>query len=274
MKTMKTIKRNTGFLLAFILAIIPVLGSGQSITPPQCYSGKRLLKEFIKEELVYPEKALGSKTEGTVEISFVVHKNGSLTDYKISKSVSNELDKEALRICRKILWNPATDIGIPVDFKHHFEIKFDIKRYEKYSKTRGYKEIIYPHQPIDTSCYVYQMVEADIAPKPIYSSKDVNFNNFISNNLEYPEAAFKQNVSGMVKLKFVVETSGRISNIVVEKGVGGGCTEEAIRVVKLIKWNPGIIENYAVRTWMCIEITFDIAKNSVGGSIPTPGQIH
>ena len=274
MKTMNTKKRDLFFLLIFTYAIIPVVIFGQSITPPQCYSGKRLLKEFIKEEMVYPEKALQDKTEGTVEISFMVNKDGSTSNYRIVKSVSNDLDNEAIRICRKILWYPAVDLGRPVDYENKFEIKFDIKKYEKICRSRGYEKTEYPFLPIDTGNIVFQLVDIDIAPKPEYSSKDANFNSFIATNLEYPEAAFKQNVSGRVKLTFVVEPSSRISNIVVDKSLGGGCTEEAIRVIKLLRWNPGIIENTAVRTWMCIEITFDIAKQSVAGSIPTPGQVH
>ena len=81
-------------------------------------------------------------------------------------------------------------------------------------------------------------------------------------------------MSGTVTLKFVIEPSGRISNIVVDKALGGGCTEEAIRVIRLIRWNPAVINEMAVRSWICLDITFDIAKKSVGGSIPTPGQVQ
>jgi hypothetical protein len=75
-------------------------------------------------------------------------------------------------------------------------------------------------------------------------------------------------------LKFVVVPSGRISNLLTEKTVGGGCTEEAIRVVKMIRWIPGIKNQAAVRSWRTLDITFDIAGKSVSGTIPTPGQVH
>ncbi len=154
------------------------------------------------------------------------------------------------------------------------EFRFDIKKYQGYVKSRGYDKIVYPFTPVDSSFTIVPMLDADRIPKPVYSSKDFNFSSFISNHLEYPETAFKQNISGTVKLKFVVEPSGRISNILTEKTVGGGCTEEAIRVVKMMRWNPGIVAEKAVRTWMCLEITFDIAKRSVSGAIPNPGQVH
>jgi TonB family protein len=273
-------KTNIDHLTAFrnlLLAGIFLVSSSlyaQNILKPICYGGNRMLREFIKEEMVYPQKAILEQTEGPVVISFMVHKDGSTSDYKVRQSLSKETDEEALRICRLIFWYPATEIGRPVDFTHELEFKFDIKKYQNQVKSRGYDQIIYPYTPIDSGYAAFSMLESDVWPKPVYSSKDYNFSNFISNHLTYPEAAFKQNISGTVKLKFVVEPSGRISNILTEQALGGGCTEEAIRVVKLIKWNPGILQNKAVRTWMCLEITFDIAKRSVNGTIPDPGQVH
>lgn len=274
---MKTKSKDPPWKIAIIVFCLFVSNqqlTAQNISQPECYGGKRLMHDFIREEMVYPEAALNGRIEGTVTISFVVKADGSACDYKVIHSLSKETDEEALRICRMVLWYPATDLGRPVDYLHSFELRFDIKKYQSWVKSRGYEIIMYPFMPVDTSYAVFQMLDTDIAPKPIYSSKDYNFSSFISNHLEYPEDAFKQNISGTVKLKFVIEPSGRISNILTEKAVGGGCTEEAIRVVKLLQWSPGILKEKSVRTWMCLEITFDIAKRSVSGAIPTPGQVH
>ena len=274
MKTFKNHKLIDWWIIILIIVILPGNLIAQDVIFPQCYSGKRLTKEFIKEEMVYPAQALKNNEEGEVEISFLIKADGSTTDYKVSKSVSEELDIEALRICRKILWYPATDVGLPIAYNHNFTIKFNIKKYQKLVKNRGYDQIEYSFKPIDTSGKIYQFVGVDKTPKPIYPGSNKNFGSFVGSNLEYPEAAFKQNVSGSVKLKFVIEPSGRISNIVVDKALGGGCTEEAISVIRLIRWNPAIFNEMAVRSWMCLEITFDIAKKSVGGGIPTPGQVQ
>ncbi|MBN2172806.1 MAG: energy transducer TonB [Bacteroidales bacterium] len=249
-------------------------GFGQEILPPEPYGGNRLLKEFIREEMIYPDIALQHKTEGTVVLSFIVTSIGEVRNTEVVQRVSDALDREAIRIFKKILWYPATEIGIPIDYKYSFEIKFDIDKYLKLVKKRGYEHYAFPYEPVDTSEVVYKMLDVDQTPRPVYDSKNFNFSSFIANNLEYPEAAFKQNISGVVQLHFVVEPSGRISNIVVEKALGGGCTEEAIRVIKLVKWNPGILDGMAVRTFMCTDITFNIAKHTVEGVIPNPGQIH
>ncbi len=265
-------------IICITLVVIPLIVAGsavaQNLTPPSPWGGKRMLKEFIKEEMVYPDAALKKKVEGTVVFSFVVNKDGSVSDLKITQSVSNDIDNEAIRIFRKILWNPATRIGKPVNYVTTFEIKFNIKKYKKMCKARGYTKINYPYEPVDKSDKIYSFSEVTRSPTPVFSSRDYNFSSFIANNLKYPEAAFKQAVSGVVKLQFVVEPSGRISNIVTKKALGAGCTEEAIRVVKLLRWNPGIHNTEAVRTFMTIEIAFNVADKTVKGKIPTPGQVY
>lgn len=241
----------------------------QHIYPPRCYGGTKLLKAFIKEEMIYPGIALRNNTEGTVSFSFIVEPDGRVSNLHIVQSVSDEIDKEALRLFKKILWHPPTELGKPIALNQSLSIKFNIKKYNKLIKERGYDYFSYPYQPIDTSYHVYEFKQLDETPKPIFDSEDVNFNTFMAHNLKYPETAFKQNISGNVKLKFVVEQSGRISNITIMNTLGGGTTEEAIRVIKLMKWHPGIYKGKAVRSFTELEIKFDIAKKTVGGTVPS-----
>lgn len=257
-----------------ILSLISIkYVEAQNITPPSCYGGSRLMKDFIKEEMIYPQTAIANKVEGVAELSFIILSDGNVSELQVSKSVSKEIDAEAIRLFEKILWKPATELGSPIAYLSTFEIKFNIKKYLKSCKLRGYETIDYPYQPIDSSNNVYSYKEIDKMPLPDFE-KGMSFSRFIQKNLVYPEAAFKQNIAGKVKLKFVVETSGRISNVLKVETLGGGCTEEAIRVVKMIRWMPGINSDLAVRTCMELEIAFDIAGQTVGGKIPTPGQVY
>lgn len=257
-----------------VLIFLAFPSLAQEIVSPQCYGGSRLTREFVQEEMIYPSRALETKTEGTVVLSFMVMPDGSVSGLEVLERVSPDLDREAIRIFNKILWHPATQLGRPIAYRHEFDVKFKIKKYMNLIKNRGPEYFVNPHEPVDTGNIVYRRKELDQVPKPLFSILDNDFQTFLSNNLEYPETAFKQNISGTVELLFVVEVSGRVSNIQVEKSLGGGCTEEAIRVLKLIRWYPGIRDKLAVRTLMPLQITFDIAKRSVGGAIPTPGQLR
>jgi protein TonB len=63
---------------------------------------------------------------------------------------------------------------------------------------------------------------------------------FIKNNLRYPSLAAENGISGTVIVNFVVDRDGRITRIKVVRGIGGGCDEEAVRVLgKMPVWSPG-----------------------------------
>ena len=63
---------------------------------------------------------------------------------------------------------------------------------------------------------------------------------FIKNNLRYPTVATEMGISGTVIVNFVVDKDGKITRIKVVRGIGGGCDEEAVRVLsKMPAWSPG-----------------------------------
>src|SRR5438552_1905723 len=63
---------------------------------------------------------------------------------------------------------------------------------------------------------------------------------FIQKNLVYPAAARESNIQGTVEVSFTVDATGTITNAKVTKGIGGGCDEEALKMVaKMPKWTPG-----------------------------------
>ena len=80
---------------------------------------------------------------------------------------------------------------------------------------------------------------------------------YLGKNLDYPRQAKRQGVSGKVFVEFVVDKDGSLSNIRVAKGIGVGCDEEALRVIKNSpQWNPGKQRGKAVRVRMVVPIIF------------------
>jgi TonB family protein len=63
---------------------------------------------------------------------------------------------------------------------------------------------------------------------------------FLQENMVYPKEAKENKIEGKVYVEFIVEKDGSISNITVARGIGGGCDEEAVRVVSMMpNWKPG-----------------------------------
>jgi protein TonB len=75
---------------------------------------------------------------------------------------------------------------------------------------------------------------------PQFPGGEKEMTKFIKNNMKYPSLAAENGISGTVIVNFVIDRDGRITRIKVVRGVGGGCDEEAIRVLNLMPlWTPG-----------------------------------
>ena len=82
---------------------------------------------------------------------------------------------------------------------------------------------------------------------------------YLSENIKYPEQAKEDGISGRVFIQFVIEKDGSVSNVKVLKRIGGGCDEEAVRVVKAMpKWKPGIQKGKPVRVSYNLPLNFKL----------------
>ncbi|OFY87103.1 MAG: hypothetical protein A3F72_16475 [Bacteroidetes bacterium RIFCSPLOWO2_12_FULL_35_15] len=86
-----------------------------------------------------------------------------------------------------------------------------------------------------------------------------NMGQYISRNLHYPALAREMETKGIVYLTFVIEIDGSVSNVQILKGIGGGCEQEALRVIKnMPKWKPGINHGKLVRVQCNLPVKFTL----------------
>ena len=82
---------------------------------------------------------------------------------------------------------------------------------------------------------------------------------YLSKNLKYPDIAKEQNLQGKVFVQFIVEKDGSISNPKAVRDIGGGCGEEAVRVVRgMPKWTPGKQRTQTVRVQYTLPVVFQL----------------
>jgi periplasmic protein TonB len=82
---------------------------------------------------------------------------------------------------------------------------------------------------------------------------------FLHKHTVYPQFAKEVGISGKVYITFVVEKDGRITDAKVVRGIGGGCDEEALRVVNMMPtWKPGLQRGHAVRVQFIMDIKFTL----------------
>ncbi|MBK8443335.1 MAG: TonB family protein [Sphingobacteriales bacterium] len=88
----------------------------------------------------------------------------------------------------------------------------------------------------DTTEQIYSVVEQ----MPEFLGGDVELLKYLRSNIQYPEEATRLKIEGKVFVSFVVEKDGSIANAKVLRGIGGGCDEEALRLIQnMPKWVPG-----------------------------------
>jgi protein TonB len=109
-----------------------------------------------------------------------------------------------------------------------------------------------------------EVAEAEIftvvEESPSYPGGEVARIQFLQQNIVYPQMARESGIQGTVYVTFVVERDGRVTDVRVLRGIGGGCDEEAIRVIKAMpKWNPGKQRGKPVRVQFNMPIKFTLA---------------
>ncbi|MBV6647800.1 MAG: energy transducer TonB [Cyclobacteriaceae bacterium] len=92
---------------------------------------------------------------------------------------------------------------------------------------------------------------------PSYPGGIEAFYDYVGRNMKYPKMARRHGIQGTVTLQFVIDVDGSITDIQVLKGIGGGCDEEAIRVLfKAKKFSPGKQRGMAVKVRQTLPIFF------------------
>ncbi len=96
---------------------------------PEFPGGQEGLFDYLRTNMKYPEGAKARGEEGKVIVRFVVNKQGEVIDAKIIKSISEELDNEALRVVNNMPnWKPATQDGVPVLISFNLPLNFKIPK--------------------------------------------------------------------------------------------------------------------------------------------------
>ncbi len=81
----------------------------------------------------------------------------------------------------------------------------------------------------------------------------------VSKNIKYPPQARRMQVEGKVFVQFVINKDGSLTDIIVIKGIGAGCDEEAVKVLESSpRWKPGKQRGVPVRQRMVLPITFQL----------------
>ncbi len=95
---------------------------------------------------------------------------------------------------------------------------------------------------------------------PTFPGGKEAYQKFVKDNIVYPEQAIANNVEGLVFVRYTVNNIGEIVDVEVTKGIGHGCDDEAIRVIKLMQYEPARNRGVKMKAEMKTRIHFQLPK--------------
>jgi periplasmic protein TonB len=134
------------------------------------------------------------------------------------------------------------------------EMVFDVEATQK-TEVRVYEPVVFKPieepEPADTEIFVI------VEEMPMFPGGESARIEYLSRNLRYPKLAMEIGIEGSVFLRFVVMEDGSIADVVLVRGIGGGCDEEAIRAVKSMpRWIPGKQRGVPVKVYFNMPVRF------------------
>jgi len=107
--------------------------------------------------------------------------------------------------------------------------------------------------------FVEEQIFLVVEEMPSFPGGEGEMYKYIGKNIEYPRMAKESGISGRVFVTFVVEKDGSVTDVQVLRGIGGGCDEEAVRVIESMpKWKPGKQRGKPVRVQYRMPIKFTL----------------
>ena len=212
------------------------------IVMPQFYGGDEELMNWLFNNVRYPDKAAKKGIQGIVVVKFLVKADGSIKNAGIMKHADPALDKEAIRVVKKMpKWIPGTKDGKPVDVWYMLPVIFKFKKIPQ-------KDMSMPEANADSTVVM-----------PQFPGGAEALMKFLVNNVRYPIEALRRGITGHVAVRFIVKADGSIENIEIPKNVNPELGEEALRVVKRMpQWIPGTKDGEPVDTEYTLPIIFNM----------------
>ncbi|WP_353484225.1 TonB family protein [Haliscomenobacter sp.] len=209
---------------------------------PEYPGGMNELLKFLAQNIKYPDIAKKENIQGMVVVQFIIGKDGTIIDPHVVQGIGGGANEEALRVVKIMSkWKPGLQKGQAVNVQFNLPIRFLLEGKVEEKKVDAPREI-------------FRVVER----MPGYEDGQEGLLQFLAKNINYPKVAKDNGVEGMVVVQYIIETDGRVSGAKVVKGIGAGCDEEALRVVNLTRWTPGMQNNKVVPVQFNLPIRFKL----------------
>lgn len=216
---------------------------------PEFPGGMTAFRKWVAKNYRYPQSAIDAGVKGVVEATYVVEKDGSLTDIKILKDLSHGTGEALIDLLKKSpKWNPGAQNGRVVRVQYKLPVGLSTENMDG-------RNVGLVNTDGENDTRIFQSV----AIQPEFKGGMEEFRKWIAANFDYPQAAIDAGVKGAIETTFVVEKDGSLSDIKVLKDLGHDTDQAAIDLLKKSpKWSPGVQNGRAVRVQYKLPIALNL----------------
>jgi len=223
--------------------------------------GVQAYADYLEKNQRYPTQALRSGKAGTVSVTFVVEKTGSISNVAVTQPVDPELDAEAIRLIKGgPRWTPAEHKGGKVRQRVTVPITYQQPGGADGAAPAGAAADGQAPKPATgtNGAPAPTIVKAEQPARPV-GGTDAFFE-WIQKNQKYPALARQRKVEGRVPVEFVIQKDGTLTDVkLAGKMLGSGLDEEALRLIKAApKWEPAQFQGQPVKQKMVLPVIFQL----------------
>ena len=245
-----------------LLATVPVLAilliANTKVTAQEKTTESQRITVEMGQFEIYDDDGFPMLLKDTI----IYNEDGSYV--KCETSDSDVLDPNTGEPLKKMTITTHKADGSPANHMSlHWEIQGDTTLYtaEPFSITEESLGILLGGlsalEDAPSNDSIYQIVDE----MPQYPGGEKAMMEYVAKNVKYPQEAKDKEIQGRVFVSFVVEKDGSVSTVKVLRGIGGGCDEEAVRVVSSMpKWKPGIKDGKPVRVSYMMPLNFKLTE--------------
>ena len=219
---------------------------------PEFPGGMGKLMIYLVKNTKYPKAAKEVGIQGKVFVGFIINKRGKITHVKLIKSVSKELDEEAIRVISSMpKWAPGKQHGKKVKVKYIIPINFKLpKKATNANDFTAQKD----------SVYVFNEIEI----KPEFPGGMGKLMIYLVENTKYPQISRENDIQGKVYVQFVINKKGEVTDVKLKRKVSKELDKEALRVVSSMpNWSPGIQRGKKVKVSYIVPINFKLTNRKI-----------
>ncbi|HTD42412.1 MAG TPA: energy transducer TonB [Mucilaginibacter sp.] len=205
--------------------------------------------EYIAKNVKYPDSQ-AENIDGEIVVAYSIDTDGSVVDARLLKNLSPAIDAEILRVFNAMpKWKPA--------YYHDKPVKVNIGARLMVHADYSTRTINVTEPVLKVITVSKNAIFTAVSGPPTFPGGADSLHRYLAKAISYPSESLKNHKGGKVYLQFIIEKDGTLGDIKAVRNPDDLLTQEAIRVMKLVKYNAGTQNDQPVRVQYIMGIDFD-----------------